>query len=110
MRFRFPSRLALVLLDGGWSMRFPHLARYRRGSKWIFRYGEAETPPRILLRLFGMYVAMQLRYGYDIHAPPESFVTNLDQVVAGAACPATTCVVSCVLAVFAIGHSGRRRA
>jgi hypothetical protein len=69
MRFRFPSRLALVLLDGGWSMRFPHLARYRRGSKWIFRYGEAETPPLPnLLWLFGMYVAMQLRYGYDIRA------------------------------------------
>jgi len=31
----------------------------RRGSKWIFRYGEAETPPLpSRLWLFGMYVAM----------------------------------------------------
>jgi hypothetical protein len=31
----------------------------RRGSKWIFRYGEAETTPLpSRLWLFGMYVVM----------------------------------------------------
>ena len=40
-----------------------------RGPKWIFRYGEPETPPLpSRLWLFGMYVVTQPRYGYDIRA------------------------------------------
>jgi len=52
-----------VAADAEWAERIDLalLAAHgtRRGSKWIFRYGEAETPPLpSRLWLFGMYVAM----------------------------------------------------
>ena len=38
---------------------FHELVSLRRGPKWIFRYGEAETTPLpSRLWLFGMYVVM----------------------------------------------------
>ena len=73
-----PARRRLWLLAAGPNGFFAMVKRKRGGPNPRFWAGEAETPPPpSRLWLFGMYVVMWPRYGYDIRALTEGLNSSL---------------------------------